>query len=192
MGLPCRPRRAVQFLYKDVHVRFLLNGRMSEKSVCVSNGIKQGCPPSGPLWAVLYDPVVRAIYSSLPSHDLVARCVADVLVAAVFRIHQSFPHVVRCFEQVRRAARLRLTIKKTELIYFGMRSFAEVSAEMATAAAGERMVVSGRRGYLGVPIGLDRGRVLGQGHIQNPARYQAHWRATHHSCRQGSHVPGLR
>lgn len=157
MGLPCRLRRAVQFLYKDVHVRFLLNGRLSERSICVRSGVKQGCPSSGFLWALLYDPVLRAMSCTLPPRELAITCFADDLAAAALRVRRAFPLFVRCFEQVRKATRLKLNIKKTELVYFGARCFAEVSAEMAEEAGGETMVVSGRgAAYVGAPT-LRRG-----------------------------------
>lgn len=66
MGLPLPSRRAIRALYSDVSVHFLLNGQLSKRSVCVTSGIKQRCPSSGSLWALLYDPVVRALASVSP------------------------------------------------------------------------------------------------------------------------------
>lgn len=39
----------------------------------MTRGIRQGCPVSGTVWAVLYDLVVRCLWGSLPRDDLWVR-----------------------------------------------------------------------------------------------------------------------
>lgn len=152
MHLPLELRRAVKALYNQVELRFVLNGRMSAERVAVKGGIKQGCPYSGSLWALLYDPVVRALSQVLPPRELSVCSFADDLAAASFRAQQALLHLLECFGMVRKATRLRVNVRKAALVYYGAHGHAEVLEEIAAAAGGERMVVSGSGVYLGVPI----------------------------------------
>lgn len=105
--------------------------------------------------ALLYDLVVRAVSTVCPPRKLCVGCFADDLAAAVRKVCEAFPALMRCFEKVRRATRLKLNIKKIELVYFGMRRHREVGDQLAALMQGERMGVSGKGFYLGLPIGPD-------------------------------------
>lgn len=85
-------------------------------------------------------------------------CFADDLAAAAYRIRCSFPALMACFDNVRLAARLKVNVKKTSLVYYGTDNYATVAGELAEIAWGDRMEVSGRGVYLGVPVGPSAGR----------------------------------
>ena len=51
---------AVKALYIDSSAQ-LAAGGLRGMTICISSGIKQGCPMSGSLWCIVFDPIVRAI-----------------------------------------------------------------------------------------------------------------------------------
>lgn len=155
MELPRALCSAVQALYCNVRVRFLVGGVLSAYTVDVVSGIKQGCPSSGSLWALLYDLVIRNWGSILPTSELTLGCFADDLAAAARSVHDALPALLRTFDLVRTATRLRLNIRKTALVYFGPSSFEDVSRRLSAHTGGQRLPVSGKGIYLGVPIGPD-------------------------------------
>lgn len=151
MGLPLALRRGVQLLYMHSSVQFLVCGQLSANSVAVCSGIKQGCPSSGSLWALRYDPVVRLLSGVMAESALAVGCFADDLPAAARRVAEAL-----CARP-----RLRVNVRKTRLVYFGERALPEVTDQMAALASGERMTVARSRVYLGVPIGIDAGSAIG-------------------------------
>lgn len=152
-GLPLSLRSVVKALCCDVQARFLVGGVLSSETVRVTSGIKQGCPSSGSLWALLYDPVIRNLDNILPASELTLGCFADDLVAAARHVQLALPALLRMFALIRRATRLRLNSRKIALVYFGCASHEDVFRRLSVHMAGERMQVAGKGVYLGVPIG---------------------------------------
>lgn len=60
----------------------------------------------------------RHVDSIVPRETSVT-CFADDLAEVTFRVRQALPHLLRVFDQVRHATRLRMNVAKTELVYFG-------------------------------------------------------------------------
>lgn len=59
----------VQALYAESVATIVWNVVQSGVRLPILAGIKQGCPASGTLWALAYDPIVRALCWAVP-HDL--------------------------------------------------------------------------------------------------------------------------
>ena len=62
MRMPKFIVHAITMLYQNNHaiIRF---GSSSEVNITMGQGIQQGCPMSGSLWALLLDPTVRFLAS---------------------------------------------------------------------------------------------------------------------------------
>lgn len=150
MGLPLLMWQVVKVLCRQVEVRFVLNGRMSDERVAVRSGIKQGCRCSGTPWALLYDPVVRALSETMPLRESSVCCFADGLAAAAFLVRPALPFLLQRFDTVRKAAQLRVNVRNTALVNFGARGHEELFDEVAADIVGERMCVcvSSRGVYL--------------------------------------------
>lgn len=69
--------------YEGSSVELLLHGRRTGVHIGITRGIKQGCPASGSLWAIGYDPLIRCLLTLRLAHDLRAFVFADDIGFAV-------------------------------------------------------------------------------------------------------------
>ena len=60
MDCPEWPVRAVKALYIDSTAQ-LAAGGLRGVTIGITSGIKQGCPMSGSLWCLVFDPIIRAL-----------------------------------------------------------------------------------------------------------------------------------
>lgn len=155
MAVPLELRRGLHLLYQGSSVRLLVGGELAERSIPVRSGIKQRCPSSGSLWALLYDPVVRLLASSSRLEEMTVGCFADDVAAAARRVRRALPSLMRAFLVVRRATMLAANVRKTKLVYFGQARVDDVATALSAHTSGEAMCVTRVGVYLGVPIGLD-------------------------------------
>lgn len=160
MEVPLPLRRGMQLLYMHSFVRFLVGGKLPAQGVLVCSGIKQGCPASGSVRALLYGTAVRLLSSVMDTASLAVGCFADDLAAAARRVAETLPLLLCAFALVRRATRLAVNVRKTKLVYFGER-LPEVAAEMTRLASGESMTVARSGVYLGVPLGRQQQTAIG-------------------------------
>lgn len=69
-------------------------------SVPVQRGIRQGCPSSGSVWALLFDPVVQRLIAAPPSpHDSLT-CFADDLAASLIKLGAGLRSLLPVFLEV--------------------------------------------------------------------------------------------
>ena len=104
-------RKVLKGLYHDHQVQIRLGGNLY-KGFMVNSGIKQGCPASGSLFALLMDPFLRYLLCKIPRAKGIFLAFADDLAAVLFAI-QTLKDVLLCFKILRLAANLRLHMKKT-------------------------------------------------------------------------------
>eukprot|EP00972_Heterocapsa_arctica_P000666 96708-Heterocapsa_arctica.AAC.1 len=78
-------------------------------------GIRQGCPASGTLWAIAFDPILRSLIAALDTNQLATvGGFADDLGIAVDDPMTALPLTVSFFQVVKLAAGLQLNLKKTQ------------------------------------------------------------------------------
>ena len=65
MGVPRRFRQAVKALYHKIWIQVSFGGAIGA-GFWAERGIKQGCPLSGSIFALAFDPILRLLESRLP------------------------------------------------------------------------------------------------------------------------------
>lgn len=94
----------------------MFGGGVSSERLAVQRGIRQGCPSSGTLWSILYDPFVRSLLSALPPRRGRLGVFADDLGAALRHCVRDFPPLLVFLRDNARASGLALHIEKTKLV----------------------------------------------------------------------------
>lgn len=77
---------AVQLLYEGSYSDVVFAGEVSEHGFPIRRGILQGCLASGSLWAILFDPIVRALMAAHPEPRGSLTAFADDLAAAFINV----------------------------------------------------------------------------------------------------------
>lgn len=154
-GVPRALADALFAMYGPTAAEVYLNGRASGCCMPVTCGIRQGCLASGTVWALLYDPVVRFLWGSLPRDDLWLTVSSDDIALALCNVFRDLRFVRRALE-VASATGLRLNARKSVVINFTRRAHMVVQD---IACDGNGFLVSGTGRYLGFVFGPDTGGV---------------------------------
>jgi hypothetical protein len=118
LGVPEWFLMALRKLYSKCTANILIGG-CSDVCISIEAGIKQGCPASGSIFALVLDPFVRYLAFRLPRPLNSLGVFADDIVATMFNLFKGLRDLCPCFDLLAYAAGLRLNTKKTVIIPLG-------------------------------------------------------------------------
>ena len=153
MKVPSHFVRAIELLYINsiAMVRF---GGSKQYEIHLDQGIKQGCPLSGTLWALLFDPIVRFIAFKVMYKSSRLSAYADDLAVVLHCLWRGLPLLAAAFGTVSAAATLELNVDKTILVPLFIMPFANIATKLAELCPGyEQVKIQLMAKYLGVMIG---------------------------------------
>ena len=155
MGLPCWLVSAVRALYLGSSSRLSCGG-IRGPCIKISSGIKQGCPMSGSLWCIIFDPIIRAMSRVLSGPRNRLGVFADDVGIGCGDCVSALVALSPVLDIMRVGACLTLNWKKTYIVNFGsMSEFAfKRSIEQALPIASAVIVCRAAR-YLGFIVGPD-------------------------------------
>ena len=130
LGLPLTVCRFVECLYWGHGCRLSAGGQLHE-GFSIRAGIRQGCPLSPLLFAVVVDPLLRRLHRELPA--AVVRAYADDLVTVVPSLAGALPTLVPLFCRFAGASGLQLNFRKVVIVPLGDRSLEQVARDIAAA-----------------------------------------------------------
>lgn len=125
---------ALRALYLGSTARMFFAGVVAGSVFDIAQGMKQGCPSSGSVWALVFDPSVRLLRTRMPGPRdelsvLALLCVFDV------------------------AAGLALNYAKSLVINYRCQSYFTLKRRLLSAIGGAQLGVARSGVYLGTPIG---------------------------------------
>ena len=116
MGCPEWLVRAVKALYIDSTARLAIGG-LRGVTISITSGIKQGCPMSGSLWCLVFDPITRALVE-LVGEDGSLSAFADDIGVPVGDIIRALLVLVPVLGPIAAATCLKFKWKKTHIVNF--------------------------------------------------------------------------
>ena len=151
LGVPLKVRTAIRNLY-DRHRCRVSFGGSSFEGFAVGAGIRQGCPISPLLFAVVVDIVLRRLRRLIPGS--VVKAFADDIAIVVEDVGSALPILEHIFQDLERMAGLFLNRPKCVLIPLWASTCEQVSRELAAGySSWANISVSYSGKYLGVQIG---------------------------------------
>ena len=153
MGAPAWIKNCFLALYVGSSTQLVL-GRCRGLAFFLSSGIKQGCPKSGSLWCLLFDPIFRAIRETMSDVGGHASAFADDVGLALPDVIRGLRQLVILLDQVGAASGLHLNWTKTVLLNFSKFSDFQVRRKLEESvplASGILIQSSGK--YLGYLVG---------------------------------------
>ena len=155
LGLPASFSRFVEALYTGNGCDIAAGGE-THKGFCISSGIRQGCPLSPLLFAIVLDPFLRLLKRRVP--DGTQAAYADDLAMIVLKLLESMQVIAPAFTAFAAVSGLMLNLSKTVVIPLGDVAPAEVRAQFAAAHPGWGAVSFQHwASYLGFVLGPDAG-----------------------------------
>eukprot|EP00959_Pyramimonas_sp_CCMP1952_P198469 4151429-Pyramimonas_sp.AAC.1 len=129
---------------------------VQEFMIRCARGVKQGCPLSGLIWALCFDPIIRKMKFELSGFQVRLGVFADDLGLAARHFFQCFPVVMKEFALVLQAAGLKVNTHKTYIIIYADLTKAQVLEKMNAAGVEEEdfKIVAAAR-YLGLFLGFN-------------------------------------
>ena len=122
MGIPDYFREAIRQLYDNNTCDLLLNGARYP-GFDIDGGIRQGCPASGSLYALSFDPFLRfleSLFTVGPGVDIVIRALirafADDVAIVLRDILRSLRTIFSAFQTLAKATGMHLNIRKCVII----------------------------------------------------------------------------
>ena len=120
--------------------------------IAMKAGIRQGCPASGSVWALIFDCVVRGLVRLLAPRRGLVRAYADDLALVLMNVLTDFPTVLKFFDIVLLACGLALNLKKTQVLNLSRKSNEQMARLLAFLGASQVQVRHWAK-YLGVLLG---------------------------------------
>ncbi len=155
LGIPEAVRAAIRNLYCE-HKCQINFADVSIEGFNIGAGIRQGCPLSPLLFALVVDVVLRRIKRLLPS--AMVRAFADDIALAVDNLAEALPILQGIFQDLEKVAGLALNKPKCVLIPLWPSDKRRVSRELATHFADWAQITVNYSGtYLGVVVGPESG-----------------------------------
>ena len=114
IGIPQFIIKAIQALYANNHHYFRWDGTLLYAFLSAA-GVRQGCPLSSALFVVITDPILRAIFRSIPPHCMV-REYADDLAVILNDFWRQAPAVAEVFNEVALISCLVLNGRKRVIV----------------------------------------------------------------------------
>lgn len=154
MGVPGWLSRGLRATYDDACIMVMFNeAPYSDCVVALRRGIEHGCPVSGALWSVLFDPIVRRPVASLPPQGYSLACFADDLAAALCNALIGLRALIPVLLETGAAEGLILHAGKPKLLSFSSVSDFALRRALADVPVASSFEVVREGVYLGVPIG---------------------------------------
>ena len=154
LGLPPTVCRFVECLYWG-HGCTLASAGGVQPGFCISAGIRQGCPISPLLFAVIMDPLLRRLQRQLPTGTF--RAYADDLAAVLEDLPRALPTLIKLFQDFAKASGLQLNFRKVVVVPLGDVPVEEVSRTLLRPSPGWSAVeCRGWAKYLGFVLGPTR------------------------------------
>ncbi len=145
--------QAIRALYRDCSATVVLMG-LRWGSFPMRSGIRQGCPASGSLFALAFDPCIRYIMHMLGPKRGVITAYADDVSAAVKELYEALRLLDAAFLVVEGCSALALHPGKVVII--PLWKFVEADVRAAVSLAAPRLAAAAIRDYgklLGIYIG---------------------------------------
>ena len=151
-GLPGPLLRLIRALYDDVIADIRIGS--ATRKLIISSGIKQGCPLSATIFALVFDACISFLISRpLLSHIRVF-AYADDLAVIITKIWETIQTLCRTFDLFEKIASLRLNWKKTVFVPLYNTSIdAFRDAILVAAPSAEQAAFATAAKYLGVMVG---------------------------------------
>ena len=151
LGLPPEVRHVVKNLYGSHKCKICFKD-LCEQGFPIGAGIRQGCPLSPLLFALVLDIALRKIQRALPTATV--KAFADDIAVVVPDIDEALPILHNIFQELAQIAGLRLNKNKCVLIPLWPSSPAQVQRELvATYPEWAQVQVAYSGTYLGVQVG---------------------------------------
>ena len=151
LGIPSHIYNFIRMLYDNHSCHISLAGGMY-RGFGIHAGIRQGCPLSPLLFALVVDILLRRIGRLRP--DLMVRAFADDIAIVAPKLQDCIPTLMRLFEEVSRVAGLGLNLPKCVLIPLWPIDMDIVSIEFARRfPAWAAISVRDKGTYLGFAVG---------------------------------------
>ena len=98
IGVPIWLVTGLLALYHGGRARIGWHGGL-EATIGLASGIRQGCPTSGSVWALVFDPIIRGMYALLRPRGGSLRVYADDVAAGVRNLFLDLPAIVQFSER---------------------------------------------------------------------------------------------
>jgi exonuclease III len=106
---------AIRQLYELCFAMLLFNGA-ELTSLLIGSGIKQGCPMSGSIFALVIDPLIRYLLHTSVMGSICITAFADDIAIVVANLFTMLPDILECFRRWAAASSLHLNSKKSVII----------------------------------------------------------------------------
>lgn len=119
MHIPTWLITALRALNEGPTARIVFGGVVTDSFFSISRGVKQGCPSSGSVWALAFDPAVRLLRAKLRGPMGELSVFAADIAAALARLISDLPLLSQMFGLLASSAGLSITFSKTVIDSFG-------------------------------------------------------------------------
>ena len=173
MGIPQELLHLFRAFYRENACWVVAGGRLHE-GFAMSAGIRQGCPLSPLLFAVVVDLLLRRLGRLVPG--IFVRAYADDVAVVVENLDFSVPLAAAIFDQFEQISGLALNISKTFLVPLFLKPAAEVLHGVARSSPGWGGIrVQGYATYLGFVLGPERQERSWEPPLRKLAKRAAAW-----------------
>jgi hypothetical protein len=154
IGLPENAQHLVRSLYDKHHCQVHLQGQ-TYGGFRMSRGVRQGCPLSPLLYAIVAEILLERILQVCP--DVMVRAYADDTATVLNDFWSEAPKIQQIFEDFSKVSGLELNIKKTIIISLSTGPLEAFRSKLATSIPQWSDMQVARTGtYLGFSIGPDK------------------------------------
>ena len=122
---------AVKALYIDSSAR-LAAGGLRGVTIGITSGIEQGCPMSGSLWCIVFDPIIRALVELVKEVGSLSAFAGDIGVS-VGDIISALLILVPILGPIEAATCLKLNRKRTHIVNFSKFSISKLKKQIEEA-----------------------------------------------------------
>ncbi|CAK0884647.1 unnamed protein product [Prorocentrum cordatum] len=154
LGIPEFVIAAIIALYKDC-VMYIVFAGSRKHFILVERGVKQGCPLSGIIFSICFDPVVRRLKEIAYRIPVVLNAFADDLSVTSSDLIGVLPQLLRLLCQAGLGSGLILNLSKCQLIFPHYHTFLNAVELCKAQGVRIRKFIIGQNGwYLGVGVGI--------------------------------------
>lgn len=152
-GLPVWVRNLVRGMLENSTAAILFGGALTVVSIDIRRGIRQGFRSSGSLWAILFDPLVRARSLAIPRDLGLAGCFAEDLACAFRDVVEGLRRALLVLRSLRRVAGLALNLAQSVLVNYSQMADFEIDRLLQPVLGGDALRIADCGEYLGILIG---------------------------------------
>ena len=153
IGIPGVIVNAIRLLYDNNEAIVSFLGCRTDR-VLLRRGIKQGCPLSGSMWAICFDPVMRLLMVFLPVPRNYLSGYADDLAFACYNVFEAIMELQAIMGTISATTGLELNYPKVVIIPVGTLELDTLAAFVASLSSGFATVkVALSAKYLGLMFG---------------------------------------